>query len=81
MPGRAPVAREDVGYHASIVRSSAASAFDLAALGTIERAAPFGPAPADIRSFDGNVHLYWELRRDAMACSTLGMQPLLLRAP
>jgi TonB family protein len=65
----------------SIVRSSAASAFDRAALNAVQQAAPFGPAPPDIRSFDGNVHLYWELRRDAMACSTMGMQPLLLRAP
>lgn len=64
-----------------IIRNSAASAFDRAALNAVEQAAPFGPAPPDIRSFDGNVHLYWELRRDAMACSTMGMQPLLLHAP
>jgi len=64
-----------------VVRGSRSTAFDLATLRALEHAAPFGPAPKAIRSFDGNVHLQWELRRDAMACSTLGVHPFLLRAP
>jgi hypothetical protein len=64
-----------------VVRGSRSSAFDLAGLRALEHAAPFGPAPEAIRSFDGNVHLQWELRRDAMACSSLGAHPFLLRSP
>ena len=64
-----------------VARGSTSSAFDLAALRAFEHAAPFGPAPQAIRSFDGNVHLQWELRRDAMACSTRGAHPFLWRAP
>jgi hypothetical protein len=64
-----------------IVRPSGVSAFDLGALQSVDRAAPFGAAPAATHSFDGNVHVQWDFRRDQMACSTLGAHPLLFGAP
>jgi hypothetical protein len=65
--------------HLSIVRSSGVTAFDGGVTASLEQAAPFGEAPPEIRSPDGNVHLQWEIRRDAMACSSVGMHPLLLK--
>ncbi len=63
----------------NIVRSSGLTAFDGGVTASLEQAAPFGEAPPEIRSPDGDVHLQWEIRRDAMACSSLGMHPLLLK--
>ena len=63
----------------NIVRSSGLTAFDGGVTASLEQAAPFGEAPPEIRSPDGNVHLQWEIRRDAMACSSFGMHPLLLK--
>jgi hypothetical protein len=63
----------------SIVRPSGLTEFDGGVIVSLDQAAPFGEAPPEIRSPDGNVHLQWELRRDRMACSTLGMHPLLLK--
>jgi hypothetical protein len=62
-----------------IVRTSGLTMFDGGAIVSINQAAPFGVAPAEIRSPDGNVHLEWELRRDQLACSTLGMHPFLFK--
>lgn len=64
-----------------IVDTSGLTFFDAGALMSIERAAPYGEAPPVIRSPDGNVYLHWELRRDAMACTTLGIHPYLLKSP
>jgi TonB family protein len=62
-----------------VVRSSGSTAFDLLTLDAIERAQPFGPAPAAIRSADGRVYLHWELDRDEVyACSTMNVRPFLL---
>jgi hypothetical protein len=63
-----------------IFQSSGLPAFDALALASIERAAPYGYAPPAIRSPDGNVYLRWLLRRDRLACSTLGMHPYLLKS-
>lgn len=64
-----------------IVDTSGLTFFDAGTLMSIERAAPYGQAPPAIRSPDGNVYLHWELRRDTMACSTLGIHPYLLKSP
>jgi hypothetical protein len=65
-----------------IVRTSGITAFDIAALDSVDRAAPFGPAPSAIISPDGNVYLHWEFHRDEVfACSTQGAQPFLLNNP
>jgi TonB family protein len=65
-----------------VVRTSGITAFDIAALDAVDRAAPFGPAPGAIVSPDGNVYLHWEFHRDEVyACSTMGARPFVLSAP
>jgi TonB family protein len=64
-----------------IVKTSGITAFDVAALDSVNRAAPFGPAPTAIISPDGNVYLHWEFHRDEVfACSTMNARPFLLKA-
>jgi TonB family protein len=65
-----------------IVKTSGITAFDLAALDSVDRAQPFGPAPNAIVSPDGNVYLHWEFHRDEVyACSTQGARPYILNVP
>lgn len=62
-----------------VVRLSGVTAFDVAALDAVDRAAPFGPAPDAIVSPDGNVYLHWEFHRNEIyACSTMGARPFIL---
>jgi len=42
-----------------IVRTSGMTAFDVAALDSVQRASPFGKPPKAIVSPDGNVYLHW----------------------
>ncbi len=65
-----------------IVRTSGVTAFDIAALDSVQRASPFGPAPSAIISPDGNVYLHWQFHRDeVMACSTMNARPFILNNP
>jgi TonB family protein len=65
-----------------VVRLSGVTAFDVAALDSVDRAQPFGPAPSAIVSPDGNVYLHWEFHRnEVFACSTMGARPFILAAP
>jgi TonB family protein len=65
-----------------IVKGSGVTAFDIAALDSVDRAQPFGPAPNAIVSPDGNVYLHWEFHRDEVyACSTMGARPYILNTP
>jgi hypothetical protein len=65
-----------------IVKTSGITAFDIAALDSVHRAQPFGPAPGAIVSPDGNVYLHWEFHRDEVfACSTMHARPFLLNGP
>ena len=65
-----------------IVKTSGVTAFDIAALDSVQRAQPFGPAPPAIFSGDGNVYLHWEFHRDEVfACSTMNAQPFILANP
>ncbi len=65
-----------------IVRTSGVTAFDVAALDSVQRASPFGVAPVAIISRDGNVYLHWEFHRDEVfACSTANARPYLLTTP
>jgi TonB family protein len=59
-----------------VVRPSGQPEFDLGALASVERAAPFGTAPPAILSSDGNLYLHWEFKRDEVfACSTMNARP------
>ena len=65
-----------------IVKTSGITAFDIAALDSVHRAQPFGPAPGAIVSPDGNVYLHWEFHRDEVfACSTMNARPFMLNTP
>ncbi len=65
-----------------VVKASGVTAFDVAALDSVDRAQPFGPAPGAIVSPDGNVYLHWEFHRNEIyACSTQGARPFILAAP
>jgi TonB family protein len=65
-----------------VVRTSGITAFDVAALDSVQRASPFGPAPAAIVSPDGRVYLHWEFHREeAIACSTINASPFMLNVP
>ncbi len=62
-----------------VTRTSGVTAFDVSAIASVDRAAPFGAPPSEIVSPDGNVYLHWEFRRDQMACSTLFAHPFILK--
>ena len=63
-----------------VIKSSGITAFDIAALDSVRRAAPFGTPPPEIVSPDGNVYLHWEFHRNREACSTYNARPFLLKA-
>lgn len=63
-----------------VIKSSGIVAFDIAALDSFKRAAPFGAPPREITSPDGNVYLHWVFHRNKEACSTLNARPFLLKA-
>ncbi|MEO8875925.1 MAG: TonB C-terminal domain-containing protein, partial [Polyangiaceae bacterium] len=63
-----------------VLKTSGITAFDIAALDSVQRASPFGPAPGAIISPDGNVYLHWEFHRDEVfACSTMNALPIMLK--
>ncbi len=65
-----------------IDKTSGVTAFDIAALDSVQRASPFGPAPTAIVSPDGQVYLHWEFHRDEVfACSTMNARPYILNVP
>ena len=65
-----------------VVKTSGVTAFDIAALDSVQRASPFGQPPSAIVSRDGNVYLHWEFHRDEVyACSTMNARPFMLTSP
>lgn len=64
-----------------VAKPSGVTAFDLAALDSVQRASPFGPAPGAIVSTDGKVYLHWEFHRDESACTTANARPFMLNLP
>lgn len=66
-------------HHLGIVKPSGVTAFDIAALDSVDRAAPFGKAPSEIVSPDGLVYLHWEFHRDDMRCSNVNAYPYKLK--
>ncbi|APR78478.1 extensin-like protein [Minicystis rosea] len=76
------VVSKDTGRIVSlgVTRASGATAFDVAALASVDRAGPFGKAPDIIASPDGNVYLHWEFHRDPFdACTTRNARPYILK--
>lgn len=62
-----------------VTKTSGNTAFDVAALDSVDRAQPFGPAPGAIVSPDGRVYLHWEFHRNEIyACSTQGARPYII---
>lgn len=65
-----------------VLRTSGVTAFDIAALDSVQRASPFGKPPSVIVSKDGNVYFHWEFHRNPMyACSTMHARPYMLTTP
>ncbi|HEU4579938.1 MAG TPA: hypothetical protein VFS67_16880 [Polyangiaceae bacterium] len=65
-----------------VTRTSGVTAFDIAALDSVQRASPFGAPPPSIVSPDGNVYLHWEFHRNPLlACSTYFARPFILKVP
>ena len=65
-----------------VTRTSGITAFDIAALDSVQRASPFGKPPKAIVSNDGKVYFHWEFHRDPVfACSTINARPYLLNTP
>lgn len=63
-----------------IVRPSGVTALEVAALHSIEKAAPFGMAPDAIWSPDGRVYLHWEFYRNPFfACTSQFAHPYMLK--
>ncbi len=64
-----------------ITKSSGVTAFDVGALESVSKAAPYGPPPGSIVSSDGNVYLHWEFHRNRnYACSTYFARPYIIDA-
>jgi hypothetical protein len=65
-----------------VVRPSGVTAFDVGALDSVSKAAPFGEAPDAIRSPNGNVYVHWQFARDPIeACSIFKARPFILTGP
>ena len=63
-----------------ITRTSGVTAFDIAALESVQRASPYGAPPKEIISPDGNVYFHWEFHRNPYyACSTYFARPYILK--
>lgn len=64
-----------------VTKSSGVTAFDVGALESVSKAAPYGPPPGSIVSSDGNVYLHWEFHRNRdYACSTYFARPFIIDA-
>ena len=58
---------------ARVAKTSGASEFDASAMEVIRAAGDFAPAPQEILSDDGKVHLLWTFARDDRRCSGLAV--------
>jgi len=94
LPGSHPMNRPEISANLEIVldqeegrivrmgitKTSGVTAFDIAALESVQRAQPFGMPPREIISPDGNVYFHWEFYRNPYyACSTYFARPYLLK--
>jgi TonB family protein len=58
---------------ARVAKTSGASEFDASAMEVVRAAGDFAPAPEEILSDDGKVHLLWTFARDDRRCSGLAI--------
>jgi TonB family protein len=94
LPKTHPMNRWDMSSHVEIVlnpadgrivqmgitKTSGVTAFDIGALESVQRASPFGPAPSEVVSPNGNVYLHWEFHRNPYyACSTYFARPYIIK--
>ncbi|MCA9593987.1 MAG: hypothetical protein KC776_11770 [Myxococcales bacterium] len=94
LPANHPMNRPDIKTHLEIVlsqddgrvvrmgvtRTSGVTAFDIAALESVQRGSPYGAPPREIVSPDGNVYFHWEFYRNPYyACSTYFARPYILK--
>ncbi len=94
LPASNPMNRPDISTNLEIVlsrqdghivrmgvtKTSGVTAFDVAALESVQRASPFGTPPKAIVSPDGRVYLHWEFYRNPYyACSTYFARPFILK--
>ncbi|MFO0628687.1 MAG: energy transducer TonB [Polyangiales bacterium] len=68
-------------HRINIVRSSGTLPFDVAAMNSVRRAAPFGEAPAAILSGDGRVYVHWGFYRNERQCGPFNAEPFILPNP
>ncbi len=68
-------------HSVGVAHPSGVLAFDVGALGAVRRSAPFGEAPAAIRSYDGRVYVRWGFHRDHRQCGTFNAEPYILPTP
>lgn len=65
-----------------VVKPSGVTAFEVAALRSIEQAGPFGKPPKSIVSTDGKVYIHWEFFRNPYyACTSRFARPFLIQHP
>jgi hypothetical protein len=65
-----------------VVKPSGVTAFEVAALRSVEQAAPFGKPPKSIVSSDGKIYIHWEFYRNPYyACTSRFARPFLLKHP
>lgn len=68
-------------HRINIVRSSGTLPFDVAAMNSVRRAAPFGEAPSAILSGDGRVYVHWGFYRNERQCGPFNAEPFILPTP
>ena len=68
-------------HRLGIARTSGNLSFDVAALNSVRRAAPFGQAPTAIQSGDGRVYMHWAFYRSERQCGTFNAEPYILPHP
>jgi TonB family protein len=65
-------------YKMTVAKASGQLEFDVAALHTIEAAAPYEQTPEKIRSVDQRVYLRWGFYRNWRQCGTFNVEPYIL---
>lgn len=66
---------------ATIAKPSGQLTFDVAAIDTLQNAAPFEAPPEAIKSANGKIYLHWVFHRDERQCSPYFASPFILDNP